>query len=448
MTERKTITKTVFQYSKELSSETINELRKIADDYNKVKNYIFGRYSGINSLAKLTPGYTVLNEMRYCGLRQQLNLPSVYYELAIFDALRDIKSMWGNLKNKIADLVRKNENLTQEDRIYLLTVLKYPSVFNAILCREDYEMPRNSKKLCIDVKRLNSLLCRYVRKYKQMPKVGRKNSFTVSPMGYKYYEKGLIGFVSRIPRKRIMVDLRDKDIHTRQLKIFVEDDYIKISAPIDVKVNFHEDYTNTIFLHIGFTNMFALSNGKKYGENFNKLVNTETNRLRNKNIERYKVYKVYMDALENGGKSKSRKIKLCNLGKQKYSLHKKSKHSEMITFINSEINRMLREQSPCTVVITKAIIHKKSEKRLSKFSKEKLNRSFEGYIRKRLMEKCFSNGIKIVEVSPKDISVICSECGCIGKTKNSIFLCESCGLKIDKAINSALNIEERYLAKD
>lgn len=101
------ITKTVLQYSTNLPDETIGELKKIALDYNKVRNYVYSRYSGINSLNKLIPGYTVLNEMRYCGLRQQLNLPVVYYELAIFDALRDIKSMWSNLKDRIAALVKK-----------------------------------------------------------------------------------------------------------------------------------------------------------------------------------------------------------------------------------------------------------------------------------------------------------------------------------------------------
>ena len=117
------ITKTVLQYSTNLPDETIGELKKIALDYNKVRNYVYSRYSGINSLNKLIPGYTVLNEMRYCGLRQQLNLPVVYYELAIFDALRDIKSMWSNLKKRIAALVKQNENLTQDDRIYLFAVL-------------------------------------------------------------------------------------------------------------------------------------------------------------------------------------------------------------------------------------------------------------------------------------------------------------------------------------
>lgn len=66
-------------------------LKGIALDYCKVKNYIYKRYSGIKNLNRLTPVYSILNEMRYCGLREQLNLPVVYYELAIADAIADIK---------------------------------------------------------------------------------------------------------------------------------------------------------------------------------------------------------------------------------------------------------------------------------------------------------------------------------------------------------------------
>ena len=442
------ITKTVLQYSTNLPDETIGELKKIALDYNKVRNYVYSRYSGINSLNKLIPGYTVLNEMRYCGLRQQLNLPVVYYELAIFDALRDIKSMWSNLKNRIAALVKQNENLTQDDRIYLFTVLNYPSVFNAIVLRKEYEMPKNTVGLQLDVKRLNNLLCRYVRKYKQISKVDKKCVFAVSPNGYKYYGKGLIGFVGRIPRKRIMVELKDNDVHTRQLRVFVEEEHIKIYAPVDVEVKQHTDYINTVYLHIGFGNMLTSSDGNVYGKDFNKLVNTETDRLRIKNIERYKSYKAYSAAVENNSKAKSSRIKANNLGKKKYFLQKKNKYAKMTTFINSEINRMLKEEKPCAIVIAKAVAPKKAANTMSKYSREKLNRSFGGYIRKRLTQKCAENGVAIIEVSPKDISSICSSCGKSGKKQNSFFICGSCGTKTDKYINAALNIKNKYLSKE
>ena len=144
MSTGSTITKTVWQYSEPLPDETMAFLRGIADDCCKVKNYVYGKYSGVRYLNSLTPAYGILNEMRRCGLREQLNLPAVYYELAIADAVTDIKSSWGIVKNKIGERITANENLTDKDRLYLRTALKMNGVYTAILNREAYEMPRNA----------------------------------------------------------------------------------------------------------------------------------------------------------------------------------------------------------------------------------------------------------------------------------------------------------------
>lgn len=81
------VTKTIWQFSEKLDAETMDFLREIASDYSKVKNYAYNRYSGIKSIDKLVPGYEILNEMRAGGMRQQLNLPVVYFEMALFEAI-------------------------------------------------------------------------------------------------------------------------------------------------------------------------------------------------------------------------------------------------------------------------------------------------------------------------------------------------------------------------
>ena len=120
------ICKTVRQYNKTpISEEDMRKLLEIAQDYNRVKNYVYQRYSGIRSLPKLYPGYTIQNEMTKSGLRAELGLPSVYFYLAVFDALGDIKNQWAQVKNRISKCIRENENLTPEDRHYLRFVSLY-----------------------------------------------------------------------------------------------------------------------------------------------------------------------------------------------------------------------------------------------------------------------------------------------------------------------------------
>ena len=71
------ICKTVHQYNKEpIPDEEMQKLLDIAEDYRKVKNYVYVRFGGIGSLSKLYPGYTVQNEMTKSGLRERLGLPS------------------------------------------------------------------------------------------------------------------------------------------------------------------------------------------------------------------------------------------------------------------------------------------------------------------------------------------------------------------------------------
>ena len=96
--------------------ELMEKLQEIARDCQKVRNYVYTRYSGIGSLGKLYPGYTIQNEMTKDGLRQELGLPSVYFYLAMFDALKDIKSQWTRTKNRVLRLVGQNDGFSEEEK--------------------------------------------------------------------------------------------------------------------------------------------------------------------------------------------------------------------------------------------------------------------------------------------------------------------------------------------
>ncbi len=245
-----TMTKIVWQYSEPLPEETMTFLRGIAEDCCKVKNYVYERYSGVKNLNSLTPVYTILNEMRYCGLREQLNLPAVYYELAIADAVTNIKCSWGMVKNKVGEKITANENLSDNDRIYLRTVLKMGSVYAAVLNRQSYEMPKNAAGLDIDVKRLNNLLCRLTRRYLTQPKTDSVSSFRISPNGYSYKD-GAMRIVCRVPRKRISIPLKDGRTFDRQIQVHIKDNFVALAVPVEAKIKKHQDYTNTVYIHIG-----------------------------------------------------------------------------------------------------------------------------------------------------------------------------------------------------
>lgn len=209
MEKDKTITKTLWQHTEILPAETMEFLRGIAADYAKVKASTYERYSGVGSLGRLASIYDLMTEMRHCGLREQLDLPSVYFELAVRDGVSDIKGMWGMVKNKVRTLISANEALSGDDRMYIRTVLKLDPVYAAILSHKDYPMPEKAAGLDIDVSRLNNLICRLTRRHLIKPVLGRADSFCVSPAGYSY-KGGALYLVSRTPRRRVQLPLNLK----------------------------------------------------------------------------------------------------------------------------------------------------------------------------------------------------------------------------------------------
>lgn len=445
MSTDNTVTKTVWQYSEPLPEETMAFLRGIAADYCKVKNFVYGRYSGIKNLNNLTPVYNILNEMRGCGLREQLNLPVVYYELAIADAVTNIKSNWGNVKNRIGDCITTNENLSDDDRIYLRTVLKLNSVYTAVLNHQDYEMPRKADGLDIDVKRLNNLLCRLTRRYLTQPRSDCMDSFRISPNGYSYKD-GMMRIVCRVPRKRVSIPLKDNRTFDRQIQIRIRQNNVALAVPVESKVKVHTDHTSTIFIYIGRQDMFTLSDGQIYGAALEELTDPETDRLARKNRERHKMYTVYAQSAEDGDTKKIQNIEANNFGKLKYDRQKEKEREKTKTYINSEINRMISVEKPAKIVITRPVTRNKT-KIYARSANRKMTRSFHGYIRERLIYKCRLHSIELVEISSKHTGQKCSACGGEGERLGKMFVCEGCGLNTTIALNSARNIQQKYLAK-
>lgn len=442
MEKEKIITKTVWQYTENLPEDTMEFLRGIATDYAKVKASVYERYSGIGSLGRLASVYDLMTEMRHCGLREQLGLPSVYYELAVRDGVSDIKGTWGMLKNRIRKLITANENLSSDDRMYLRTVLRLDKVYASILNQEAYPMPEKTAGAEIDVKRLNNLLRRLTRKHLTRPEVGRVDSFCVSPGGYSYKDQALY-LVSRTPRKRVILPLKDKKTSTRQLRVCIRAGYAVIAVPTEVKKRKHEDYQNTIYIHLGYQNMCTLSSGNVYGEKLGEMTSAKYGHLMTKNRERSRIQARYRESLASGARKRAENIKINNLGIQKYSRQKKCEQARLETYINAELNRMLETEKPERIVITRPLTIQKT-KLGYKAANRKMTEGYLGYVRKRLAEKSQVNDIELTEINSKGTGLICSNCGAQGKRLLEGFVCESCGFRSTTALNGARNIEKKY----
>ena len=212
-----TICKTVRQHNKTpIQTEDMKKLLEIAEDYRKVKNYVYTRFGGIGGLIKIYPGYTVQNEMTGSGLRTSMGMPSVYFYLAVFDALGDIKSQWTRTKSKILNLIGRNENFTPEEKHYLRFLLKINNAFEQVLNGRPIELKKDIQRqydllsVNVDTVRLHRYLCRQVRKYHVVQHTDKADGFSIAERAYRYADHGI--YISmKEKRKRIFIPLTDNN---------------------------------------------------------------------------------------------------------------------------------------------------------------------------------------------------------------------------------------------
>lgn len=425
-----TVCKAVHQYnSAPVSEADMKKLVEIAKDYSTVKNYVYQRYGGIKSLPKLYPGYTVQNEMTASGLRASLGLPSVYFYLAVFDALGDIKNQWTQAKSRIEKCIRENENLTSEDRHYLRFVMKQSDCLEAILLKKELQLPEDWEKSFqkvrtgVEENHLNQYLRRQVRRQLKKLQTDSAYTFSVGERAYLYDDHGIY-LAAKEKGKRIFIPLTDNNHYTRQLtvRLFPEEGNIIIHVPVEMRVRQHADYQREIGLAMGIRTMFVTDENHIYGE-------------------RYREYQYALSEYVREGNIRYRRNKDTNPGRKKYMAGRQKLEEALHTYINAEINRMLRTEKPAVIYLpklpqsSKAGVNKKINSSVSLWQK--------GYVRSRLIQKCREQSISLVEVFAKDISRVCSQCGSIGEKTQDIFTCKTCGAKLSERENAARNVLAR-----
>lgn len=425
-----TVCKTVHQYNKTpLSDEEMKKLQEIAQDYRKVKDYVYERYGGISSLAKIYPGYTVQNEMIKTNLRSELQLPFVYFNLAVFEALGDIRSQWSKTKTAVQKKISHNENLSEDEKHYLRYILKINNAFDAILnyklVNMDEEFQKKYRLLShnVDVKKLNNYLRRQVRLLHIKRHTINADGFSLTERAYRYGNHGIYITVKE-KRKRVFVPLTDNNQYVRQIyiKLYPDTNSLEIKVPVDVKIQKHKDYTKQVGLAMGMEAMLTTNEGIVYGERLGEYQGALTDWIWNQ-AKKYVV--------EKG-----------NIGKKKYTAKKRRMTEQLHSYINKELNRFLTEEKPEVIYIPKFPPPQKHKG--NKEINYSVNLWQRGYIRKRLQQKCREQAVEVVEVFGKNISNECSNCGGTdGYKEEGTFICRACGFKIAEKCNTALNAKKR-----
>ena len=356
----------------------------------------------------------------------------MYFYLAVFDALGDIKCQWTRTKTKVLELIAANGNLTNEEKHYLRFLLKVNNAFQAVLNRKPMELPKGIQKQHdalagqVDSEKLHRYLCRQVRKYHlRQGKIHTdvKDGFSVSERAYRYGDHGIYISIKE-KRKRVFVPLTDNNQYASQIyvSLYPQEQRIEIKVPVNVAVRRHEDYDREVGAAFGMYTMLTTDSGRSYGEELGTYQTEYAGWIRE----------------QAGSYSRNREA---NPGRKKYQA-KKSRYEERLhSYINQELNRFLREEKPKKVYIAK--LPKPGGGGKNKKINQSVSMWQRGYIRSRLGQKCMEQSVELVEVLGKGISTECSECGGAGVRKEGIFSCGSCGYSAEEKINTARNVLKR-----
>ena len=435
-----TIIKTVKQYSYDLDEETLKELLFIANQYKNVKNYVYSRYSGINSILLLGKDRKIRDDWTKTKFYEQWKLPARYWKLALSEAFSNIKSNWSNTKRRVKDQVNRNSHLSNEDRHYINYILKFDNYYFKVLTNNDFETPKLFEYKNLNYKYLNNLIKRYTRRYKgKIPYAKRGRSFSIDTGLYSYTADG-INITSTTKGKRLSIKLSDKNRYDRTMIVKIVGEKIEIHCPLKVKTKVNQN-ENILGIDKGYKYLFATSSGNLYGEHLNQYLSEETERLTKVNSNRNRLYAKYLIHLENGNDKKAKLIKENNLGKKKY-FKAKHRHDENVkSYINCCLNNLLEQEKPKEIVMEQLDFVNWND-RFPKSVKRKLSRWIKGYIRERVEYKCSLNSIKYTYINPAYTSKVCNICGSFGTRNGDTFNCPKCG-KLHSDINASKNILNR-----
>ena len=441
-------------------SNNEEEILLIGTVQRNIKNYVWSRYSGINSLLKQS-GWTIRDELIQKNLLSS-KISKTLSRVAIEKSASTIKTNWIATKKKVKKAISQNENLTEDDKRYLYLCLKHTPTLYGILNYKKIDYNTDYLKgLKVNVHRLNNLLRRYIRRYKTKSYTNKANVILTSNL-YKFNTNNKeFSFTGKKRNSQVKITLIGnvpKLKGTLELVKNQKSNQYYIHVPLDRIISKKQmtDESEILGLDVGITDLITLSNGSVYGANSAELFYTLSDNLVNKNRSRLFSYKRELEKRIVIEKDLSKKsileLKLKNLIENnlgsKKRISKISKYkSRIISHINYELNKMIKEEDIEEIVredlnwiSKKKNVSRKQQNRFSTWSK--------GTLLERLSIKLAEKGIKETIVNPAYTSQVCCKCNCLGIRSGKVFKCSNCNSSIDADFNASINIKKRKLISE
>jgi len=450
--KNKKLIKNVKIYVNNINFNTLKDLKTIFKKYNKVKNLIASQYSSINSLNILGDYKKEIRDVWTAnGKLEEFSIPKRYVRLAIDDSIGNIKTNWVACFEKCKILISNNKNLSDEEKHYLRYLIKIKDLLCCVLTDKNVIIPEQF--LNLNIKKLNSLIKRYVRKsLPSKSKYSKTSSIMIDETQYTVNKLNfsLSGLIKNHPYKLKLNTLSNL---TGNIRLKLVNDTLVIYNSIDTKT-YKNVNTNEIGVDKNYINVFDTNNGNSYGKDFNKLSNSYTDTLNAVNKKRQEYYvkiKELKEEISNStdfSKIKKLEIKLnniykFNLGFIKYNRLKNKLQENLRKLINIAVKDLISYENPSLIVVENLDFqpkkNSKSNFKTTKKGRNKLSGFVKGVVQDRLEYISKKENIKNLKVNAAYTSQTCSKCGCQGNRTDDMFYCQNTNCVYHGGVSSGLN---------
>ena len=435
------LTKTIKQYSfpfgktKDLDFE---RLEKLGYEFRDTKNFFYSRFSGISYINKLNEKYTIRDEIIKENLKNISKIPVRYWKICLSHVIGNIKTLLENIKKLIRKATYNNSNLSSEDRHYIYTVLESSEYLENVLRRKklsDYLYD----KFKINHKKLNNLIRRYFRRYKNKIPYSKKNNFLILDSGLYKYKDGFLKISTLNKGKRIEFKMKDERVFKGNLLTVFG------TKKIESKTIFENE--NSIAIDKGYKKLIATDKNTFYGTEYSSLnkffIDKQVKKLKNRN----RLFQVAQRHKEKGNSKKVENIFKNNLGRIKQNRFSKKIRKRSENYINKEVNNFFEAEKP-TEIIKEDLTWETYKNKKKKGFKNQIEHWEKGILDKSIKWKALKKNIKITNINPAYTSQVCHICNNFGTRNGENFSCQCCQTKMDADVNAAHNIRKRKNIKE
>ena len=365
-------------------------------------------------------------------------IPVRYWKICLSHVIGNIKTLLENIKKLIRKATYNNSNLSSEDRHYIYTVLESSEYLENVLRRKklsDYLYD----KFKINHKKLNNLIRRYFRRYKNKIPYSKKNNFLILDSGLYKYKDGFLKISTLNKGKRIEFKMKDERVFKGNLLTVFG------TKKIESKTIFENE--NSIAIDKGYKKLIATDKNTFYGTEYSSLnkffIDKQVKKLKNRN----RLFQVAQRHKEKGNSKKVENIFKNNLGRIKQNRFSKKIRKRSENYINKEVNNFFEAEKP-TEIIKEDLTWETYKNKKKKGFKNQIKHWEKGILDKSIKWKALKKNIKITNINPAYTSQVCHICNNFGTRNGENFSCQCCQSKMDADVNAAHNIRKRKNIKE